>query len=512
MRQKGSKYARKHRVEIPEPANEALFPHDSIRQKISDNDRVVWDILCEPDHFEKRFSKLTYPQQILMVVTLHDIISLQEKKKQSGYAREFAAMAEQHLQSIHKLTGSSLDEGIYEPLSNDEKRIIRMDCYGKIDWRKSYQLSALYKYFKKSENFKQSKLSDYDLNNSPSWRVFRQFQSFRSISLKIKQFLYKSKINPDALKVMTVSDFCDVIYNAYKKHDGDRSAAFILPENSIRIRLIRSFIQKCGNEFRMQLLQHGNDPRCVDSLCNALQRFGHCDTGSLLVTETYYTPRILKDLKRAGYDVAKIHIGDEIPQPFINELIDANKADLILARDESGKLLDKSRLPKLELHHKHAVQFSVSNGYLARANYPHNLVLVDSVMHAKYYHLFDRIVKQEKMNNYFSRLNINSATAISIIGFNRNDTICYDFEQTKEFQKRQAEDKFHVVNYLKEMEKRSLNEIEIMEKYNIPYLNNSNTTHSRTEDISEKIDENSENIKKFKKWLKQKQRRQSNER
>ena len=51
MRQKGSKYARKHRVEIPKGTNETLFPHDSIRQKISDNDRVVWDILCEPDHF-----------------------------------------------------------------------------------------------------------------------------------------------------------------------------------------------------------------------------------------------------------------------------------------------------------------------------------------------------------------------------------------------------------------------------------------------------------------------------
>ena len=510
MRQKGSKYARKHRVEIPKGTNETLFPHDSIRQKISDNDRVVWDILCEPDHFEKRFLKLTYPQQILMVVTLHDIIKLQEKKKQSGYAREFADMAEQHLQSIHKLTGSSLDEGIYEPLSHDEKRIIRMDCYGKIDLRKSYQLSPLYKYFKKNENLKQSKLAEYDLNNSPSWRVFRQFQSFRSISLKIKQFLYKSKINPDALKVMTVSDFCDVIYNAYKKHDGDRSAAFIPLEKGIRIRLIRSFIEKCGNTFRMQLLQHGNDPRCVDSLCNALQRFGHCDTSSLIVTENYYTPRILKDLKRAGYDVSKIHVGDEIPKSFINKLIDINKSDLILARDEEGRLLDKSRLPKLELHHKHAVQFSVSNGYLACANYPHNLVLVDSAMHAKYYHLFDRIIKQEKMNNYFSRLNINSATAISIMGFNHNDTIHYDFEQTKEFQKRRAEDKLYVVNYLKEMEKRTQNEIEIAEKYNISYLNNSNNHNSRTEDISEKIDENSENIKKFKKWFKQ--RWQNNER
>ena len=114
------------------------------------------------------------------------------------------------------------------------------------------------------------------------------------------------------------------------------------------------------------------------------------------------------------------------------------------------------------------------------------------------------------MNNYFSRLNINSATAISIMGFNHNDTIHYDFEQTKEFQKRRAEDKLYVVNYLKEMEKRTQNEIEIAEKYNISYLNNSNNHNSRTEDISEKIDENSENIKKFKKWFKQ--RWQNNER
>ena len=135
------------------------------------------------------FIKREKEEKLILLEKENLIKELQEKKKQSGYAREFAGMAEQHLQSIHKLTDSSLDEGIYEPLSHDEKRIIRMDCYGKIDLRKSYQLSPLYKYFKKNENLKQSKLSEYDLNNSPSWRVFRQFQSFRSISLKIKQFL-----------------------------------------------------------------------------------------------------------------------------------------------------------------------------------------------------------------------------------------------------------------------------------------------------------------------------------
>ena len=62
----------------------------------------------------------------------------------------------------------------------------------------------------------------------------------------------------------------------------------------------------------------------------------HTDINTLIVTETNYTPRILTDLNRAGYDISDINVGDAIPQAFVNRLIDENKGFLLLARDEKG--------------------------------------------------------------------------------------------------------------------------------------------------------------------------------
>ena len=75
MGQKGSKYARKHQIISPK-ANEqqSAASHQAVKNKLSDDNQIIWDILSEPYHFEESFLNLSYQQQILMVVTLHDII------------------------------------------------------------------------------------------------------------------------------------------------------------------------------------------------------------------------------------------------------------------------------------------------------------------------------------------------------------------------------------------------------------------------------------------------------
>lgn len=498
MGQKGSKYARKHQADL-EPASQTPQPQQKIQNNLAEDDKIIWDILCTPYNFEKSFLSLPYSKQILMIITLNNIIKAQEKSPQSGAVAEFASLARKHLEKIHILADSHIDTGNFEPLSNDEKRLIRMDCYGKINSRQDHQLSSIYKFFSKPENKKRCRFSEYDLSSSPSWRVFQQFESFRNISFKLKCYLYRQHINPDALKVMTVNDFCDVIYKAFSDNITNGGACFVPQDKNVRSSLIKSFVKHCGKQMEQQLIFKGNDPRCVASLLNAMRRFGHCDIASLRVTETNYTPRVISDLKKAGYDMSDIKVGDKIAQTFMNKLIDEHKEDLILARDENGNLLDKSTLPNFEVHHKHAVQFSANNGYLARANYPHNLLLVDSQMHSKYYHLFDQVYKENKMSNYYSRLDVNNPVLISIIGFNERDSFYFDFENTEVFKKREENDKKYVVNYFREMEKRVENEIVIAEKYNITYAQKSSQIYINN--LAQQLNDKSEAIQKFSKWL-----------
>lgn len=504
MGQKGSKYARKHQETSPKTNEQKSAEHiQAIKDKLSEDNQIIFSILSEPYNFEKSFLNLPYQQQILMVVTLDEIIKYQEKNSLRGLAAEIADMAQIHLNKIHMMTDSYIDNGNFEPLSDDEKRIIRMDCYGKINKRPDHQLSPIYKFFKQPQNAVKAKFTDYDLDNSPSWRVFKQFESFRSIEFKIKCYLYRQNINPDALKALTVNDYCDVIYNAFVKKSSNVTANFISPEKNIRIRLIKSFMRHCGKQFEQQLISKGNDPRCAASLCNAMRRFGHTDIDTLSITETHYTPRILADLAKAGYDVSEIKSGDRISPAFVNLLIDENKESLILARTENGQLLSKQSLPHIEVHHKHAVQFTSSNGYLAKANYPRNLMLVDSLMHKNYYHLFDCVYKQNQMNNFYSRLNANNPYMISILGFNEQDCNYFDFENTPAFKKREAEDKKYVVNYLQEMEKRLRNEINLVEQYRIPY--NCNTLLRNNRGISyltQNLSKDSENMQRFSSWMK----------
>ena len=122
-------------------------------------------------------------------------------------------------------------------------------------------------------------------------------------------------------------------------------------------------------------------------------------------------------------------------------------------------------------------------------------------MHRSYYHLFDAVYKQNNMNNYYSRLNVNNPYMISILGFKEKDSIYFDFENTTTFKRREAEDKKYVVNYLQEMELRMQNEIDITEKYHIPYNSSAIQSSNRIINALSEKSEKTENMKRFAKWL-----------
>lgn len=504
MAKNGSKYARKHFQEKP-----AVAAADFMT-KSQKNDDDLWNILYTPENFIEQFYNLPYTRQLDFISLMHQLVFRGQKEQHSSLQKAFIREAAFHLDEIHRLTDSSYDEGVYTPLADDEKRLIRMECHGSINRRLPHQLSFFYHYFTTMEYIQRDKkqkfrLAEYDFNTSPTWQIFRQFETFRRIEPKVKRYLYDKQFNPDILKIMTVSDFCDAIFHTYKKSNSDECAYINETGESIKQRFVKQFMKHCGAAFEKRLIDKGIDERAVKSLCNAMRRFGICDLNSLKVTETHYTPQILQDLDNAGYNVSHIQPGDAISQVFVDELIDEHKEALILARDENGKILNKSALPSLELHHKHAVCFMADKKTLASANYPNNFLLVDSKMHSRYYHLFDRIVSSNKVQMYYSRLNANCRTMCSIIGFEIEDAICYDLEDNKTFQKRRSDDLAYKVNYFQKMEERLYNEQEISQKYQLDYSRRCLTkAYDDITEISRKLDSNSEQMKTFKNWLNKK--------
>ena len=443
MKPKGSKFARKHNIIAEEP-----------EKKLPPVPPEYYDFFENQYGFTKRFLNLYYDEQVELISYLYKLSSSEDK--------EYAELSDFYIQKIHELTDSDYEKGVYEPVAVDEKRLIRMDCYGSISRRRPDQLSDLYRYFQGRKEQKHHLLRDYDLDSSPFWKVMAQFESFRRIAPKVKRALYKAQINPDALKVMTVNDYCDLIYKAFAGNT--EKSHFIKEQESVKNRFIRQFMKECGDSFYRLLIDKGIDERCVKSLCNKMKRFGSCNLDSLIVTENHYTPRVLKDLKKAGFDTGKLEVGMPIPEEFINYLVDNGQEKLILARNDDGSLVNPYQLPRLEVHHGFAVKFADAD-YLAASNYPDRLVLIEANMHRGYYHLFDSLVKQNNLQNYYSRLNINNKYMRLRIGFSDEDALYGDFENTPAFRQRAAEDKKHRANYFECQKEYDRNVIDIMNKY-----------------------------------------------
>ena len=439
----------------------------------------LWQIFKEPYNFESIFLSLSYDRQLEFLRTMQaiqtghfDVVSSKNRSTLAYAMNEF-------FEKIQWMTETSYEEGKgFYPLANDEKRLVRMECYGSIDARKPHQLSTCYRFFmdKANKSKKHYKLKDYDLKNSPIWRVFNQFESFRGITPKIKKYFYDNNINPDVLSVMSVNDFCDVIYHTFATHSDQAKARFL--QKPLKNQFVIDFMKKCGKDFYAYLLSKKIDERLVFSLCHAMKRYGICDTNSITALETHFTERVLSDLKKHDYHLGNYKVGDKIPLSLIDNLVDQDQGLLLAARDENGYLLDKSILPKFEVHHADGVQFAHSSiggkmhyeRYLAQVNYPNSLMLVESNLHHLYFHGYDSVIRTgHETECYYSRINSDNPYMVMIDGFDTEHQMFCDMEDSNTFLHREQEDRKNVVNYFVMSLERLDNIQKISKKYGITY-------------------------------------------
>ncbi len=462
MRRKKSSYAQKHTSFLPSSSE---LSSAFVRQNAD-----LWDILRHTSDFEPNFLNLPYDRQIAMIDLFADIMRKDVVISPDKFQRILLDQTYNILERLGWMTGSFYEEGnIYFPLSDDEKKLVRMECYGSIDIRHDRELSACYKYFKNQSNRGKYKLKDYNLQDSPMWRVFNQFESFRGIAASVRRYFYEQGFNPDALKVMSVNDYCDVIHNIYAATPESIKAHFL--QIPYKKKFVIGFMKARGKEFYQHLLERGLDERKINSLCRSMAKYGMCDIDHLVVTETYFTPRVLKDLQKHQYDVSRYQVGDKIPESLLNQAFKNKEESLLLARDENGLPLNKDDMPHYEVHHKNAVKFAANDDYLAKINYPSNLMLVEHELHRAFYHGFDDITDVTKSDHsYFSRVNTVNPEMCLIDDFIH--MIYCNLEDNENMRRRISEDKKNVVNYY-QMQLQRFNDIPVVAgKYGIEYSKN----------------------------------------
>ncbi|MBR1825246.1 MAG: hypothetical protein IJ770_01515 [Alphaproteobacteria bacterium] len=498
MSRKKSSYAEKHSVYVPEES--------VLSSAFWEKNKDLLAVMSSPYDFYDNFKELEYSRQIAMIELFRSISAGNIVISPRSIKQQMLDLVYDELEQIHWMTGSYYEEGnAYYPIADDEKKLVRMECYGTIDVRREHELSSYYKFFNKPENKGKFRLRDYNLKESPMWRVFNQFESFRSIAPNVRRYLYTQGINPDALKVMSVNDFCDVIHAMYAKKPDSMKARFL--PLGYKNKFVISFMRHCGKDLEKHLISRGIDERKVKSLCRMMKQYGLCDVDRVVITETHCTQRVLDDLKSHHYDVSAYKVGDQIPETLMNEIFDNRQESLLLARDENGIPLTKEDLPRFEVHHKNAVKFAHSDDYLAKVNYNGNLLLVEKEIHRAYYHGFDHIIPVNQNNErYFSRINSTSSEMCMIDGFDATrDMFFYNLENTLSARRRAKQDKENVVNYY-EMQYERLNNIQkIADRYNIEYSKTDlNKEYKNLQELTQfKVNISAEDIKMFEKWFNQ---------
>ena len=462
-----SKYSRKHTQQLEQKVEKQ--PQSPLFDEIFTNS---YD-------FINRFKSQDTDTQIQIVHILYNIVKNEDGMSAQKRGNFYAEEARYLLSSIHKLAHFSYDRDVFYPLAREEKRLIRMECYGTINGRKDDELSYLFKYFRKNAKPGKYPTTSYRLMASPSWKVFHQFETFRSIEKDMRKNLQNMGIHPDALQVMTVNDFCEVIFQSYKTDNSATSANFLPKHECLKNRQNRAVMKYAGAEFEAMLMQrevNGKkiDERVVKSFCDMMRRYGSDDIGSLVVTERKYTKRILEGLAREeltcfGIDVSQLEEGMPIAQEFIDYMVDNNKAELIMARDEKGRPLSKEGLPRMEDHHNLNVMLAGKGDTIVAANYPNNHISVDSRIHQGYLHWLGKTVKSgDGVELIYARLNAQDSKMRVLFGFDaEKDAIYCDLENNAEFRRRKIKDLKCKINYFDMMQIRMQNEAKIIERHNI---------------------------------------------
>lgn len=449
---KGSKYSRKHQVEQPIEKKQT--------KQIPNRKYAFLHIIYDDVSFLENFNELNADDQLKIYLTLKNL-SESNTKGAGQIERELIHGASYKLNQIIDNAGLKKTEMLRYPLSQDEHHIIRMDFYGTVDKRPTHQLSNCYKSManKKMEfSLPPRAYRLEDLNAAPAWQIFRQFQSFRKITHKLKKFLSDNRYNPEILKIMGVKDFSDLIFQTFKTDDKQNKVSFVNGDN-YRAAFVKALAKQHGKQIRAILQAQGRDDRYISSLLHAMELYGVSNTHKITILEQKFNKRILKDLKKAKIPVEDYNVGDSIPVGLIDYLSDNDKLDLIAARDEDGAPLKGD--DAFEVHHKVAVSESGKLPCLAAVNYENNFLLVGSNIHSDVLHLFDKLTTSNGKEAYRCRIEFKNPHIAFMNGLSPDLQFAVDWSKNLEYQKRVDEDKKHIISYDKVMSVLDKNRLEM---------------------------------------------------
>jgi hypothetical protein len=438
MAEKGSKYARK-KARIAE--NKAAKQ----REEMAGGEKFL-DVIYNDVDFINVFQSLSLPDQVKAYRTLKRLMEGLNKADLSESDKALGEMAEYKLEKINAIAGLKLEEKRHYALSSEELHLIRMDCYGAVDERPSHQLSDFYKGILRRPLSKKQTLKNYNLDNAPAWKIFRQFSSFRKIEPDICRYMAKMRINPDIITVMGVKDFSDLIFKTFRTDKNQIKVAFS-KEDPPRNAFVKAMANKYGSRIAEILRSENIDERYINSLLSAMKNYGSSDTSRIIITETYFTPRVLTDLAKAKIPCDEYQIGDKIPQTLINALMHEDKGILLAARDENGSRLQAENFPSFEVHHKTAVMESGRLAYIAMVNYRNNFVLTSSDLHRHVLHGFDILSSSGRKEAYHRRLEFTNPNITFMFGFTPDKQIECNWNHGRAYTYKAETDVANIVSY-----------------------------------------------------------------
>lgn len=188
------------------------------------------------------------------------------------------------------------------PLSKDEKHIIRMDFFGRINRPHFTNLSPLYQGYlrfkgqvpdeeasvelspkkkKRNSKFKNPTplntratiypLESYDLSISPSWQLFHLFPRFHNLERRMLKTIQSLHIPPEQLNLLSVYDFSDILYRTFRKSEKSPDAHLFL---GARHAFIKDVFKKHEQWIRAYLQRQHIHPRYINSLIKMAQSKG----------------------------------------------------------------------------------------------------------------------------------------------------------------------------------------------------------------------------------------------
>lgn len=350
------------------------------------------------------------------------------------------------LKHINESIGLTTRKYSVSSLSKEERLIIRMDYYGTIDRipssERSKKLSRLYLRGLNKPLDRPIASIHYDLKKSPSWQLYARFEKFRRIENKLKEYMSRTCFNPNLLSIMTPRDFSDLIVNAFAKTPTEAKVTFEYPMTT-RKRFVKKLAKRSYKQI-YQILASKYDERWVSSIVNMMRRYGSTSQAKFVITEIYWTPRILNDLETQGMDISNFKIGTRIPKRILDSAFDMGIEKYFLARDNNGCPLRKESFPSFEVHHKNPVSLGGELTDIASVNYENNLCLVLSELHSQILHGKDRLMK----NRFYSdRIVFMDQNTAFMAGLSPKDQISVNFNEDIQMLAHAEEDSKHYCSY-----------------------------------------------------------------